>query len=116
MPRRPGSTVLGGGFLRPLTRVGNSAATITRTQSSATLNEHISPGSTSIVGVGVGAAVGMGHSKSPSPVLSQGYEAPAMVRRSTEGDPRELPVLEQRRRELRGREAEGDTSFRAHGW
>jgi hypothetical protein len=107
-PRRPGSTVLGGGFLRPLTRVGNNLSPISRTQSSATLVTPV---------IAQGPSL-LAHTKSPSPLGGgeRGYEAPAMMRRSTEGDPRDLGGSEQRKRELARRSDTMDTSYRAHGW
>ncbi|ORY27178.1 hypothetical protein BCR39DRAFT_238711 [Naematelia encephala] len=94
--RRTQPNVLGGGFLRPLTRVGDTAG-LNRTQSSANLS---SPGS----------------SDGPSPARSDiVYEAPAMVRRSTDGDPRESSY-EARRKALAVRSEGMDTSYRTHGW
>jgi hypothetical protein len=47
-------------------------------------------------------------------------EAPPMMRRSTEGDPREMSEQERerliRRRELAKRSETMDTSYRTHGW
>ena len=94
--RRTQPNVLGGGFLRPLTRVGE-AAQIGRTQSSATLDNLTRPTSPSTV--------------TPSPLL----EAPAMVRRSADGDG-SAGSHESRRRELARRSGTMDTSYRSHGW
>lgn len=89
-----------GGFLRPLTRVGTGEqAIINRTQSSANLSSarHES---------------GPGRSISPAVI-----EAPAMIRRSTEGSPvAEWKVEVDRRREIARRNAGMDTSYRMHGW
>ena len=92
--RRPQPNVLGGGLLRPLTRVGENSP-LNRTQSSAALDLVSSNSS---------------HTASP---LS--LEAPAMIRRSTDGDGR-ASSHEMRRRELAKRNEAMDTSYRSHGW
>ncbi|KAK4685571.1 hypothetical protein P7C73_g4574, partial [Tremellales sp. Uapishka_1] len=100
-PRRKSQpTVLGGGFLRPLTRVGENSP-IGRTHSSATLS-------------------GPSQSRSASPILpvpGDGLEAPAMMRRSTDGDGLQMQERErERKRELARRSGTMDTSYRLHGW
>ncbi len=92
--RRTQSNVLGGGFLRPLTRVGENSPII-RTQSSANL-----------------VPSGQSSPRSASPLA---LEAPAMTRRSTDGDGR-ASSDEMRRQELARRSETMDTSYRSHGW
>lgn len=115
-PPRSRPTVLGSGFLRPLTRVGNTSPTgqphpqsqyqnqnqnqnqppngISRTQSSAALY-------------------------STSPRISPATEhpqtlAPPMLRSSTEGVA--LDAQLERRKQLAKRSETMDTSYRLHGW
>ncbi|KAK8869728.1 hypothetical protein IAR55_000296 [Kwoniella newhampshirensis] len=90
--RRTQPNLLGGGFLRPLTRVGESSPSLGRTQSSATLVETPGEGSGS---------------------NSVADGAPMMVRRSTDGEGLQR---ERERRELARRRDTTDTSYRAHGW
>ncbi len=93
--RRTQANVLGGGFLRPLTRVGEPSL-LGRTQSTAALQ-----------------LVFANEPPSPSPLGAP--EAPAMIRRSTDGDGR-ASSHELRRRELARRSETMDTSYRSHGW
>lgn len=121
-------SVLGGGFLRPLTRVGHghgnananangagaSTTAITRTQSTATL---VGSHSHSPSGVTLGPAIGHGQ---PEP------QAPPMMRSNTEGGrSRAGPSgtntglgtsVKVDRSELQRRSETMDTSYRMHGW
>jgi len=88
LARRSGG-VLGGGFLKPLTRVGGEGDTsLSRTQSSANLTQG-------------------------SPTTAAPSEAPMMQRRLTDGDGR---LSETTRRAESRRSETRDTSYRSHGW
>ncbi|WWD15999.1 hypothetical protein CI109_100423 [Kwoniella shandongensis] len=94
--RRTQPSLLGGGFLRPLTRVEfENKSALNRTSSSATLVDSPSE---------VAGATGSG---------SLGNAAPMMARRSTDGEGLQR---ERERRELARRRDTTDTSYRAHGW
>lgn len=130
--RRTQPNVLGG-YLRPLTRVGglidatgnrSDGAIISRTQSSANLTtapsevtRSLSPGdgdATSPHGHHYTSTNQLGSS---AVGLEQGYEAPAMVRRSTEGSPHAHWKDDiERRRELVRRSVAQDQGYRTHGW
>lgn len=143
--RRRQPSVLGNGWLRPLTRVGGEMAPINRTQSSSHLPRSPGEGVTSHDEGGQHTSPGLSRVSSSSAVsTSASYEAPAMLRRSTEGDPRnalagqahlprsngnghidpDLLSIKQReaweraerRRQLAERSQTLDTSYRTHGW
>ncbi|WWC89928.1 uncharacterized protein L201_004857 [Kwoniella dendrophila CBS 6074] len=124
--RRTTPNILGGGnFLRPLTkaltaqaaqpqkgqaqvRISNQVEqqTLNRNSSSTNLSNNDGNGNTTVNGNIIN---NIARSESPS-----NLGAPAMMRRSTEGD--ELHKERERRRELARRRDTTDTSYRLHGW
>nr|XP_019042336.1 hypothetical protein I302_08938 [Kwoniella bestiolae CBS 10118]OCF21266.1 hypothetical protein I302_08938 [Kwoniella bestiolae CBS 10118] len=107
--RRTTPNILGGGFLRPLTR-----ATIAQPLPQSPIQNQPLP---QVHGQGISRnssttnlnLIDSERSESPS-----NMEAPAMMRRSTEGDG--LHKERERRRELARRRDTTDTSYRLHGW
>lgn len=128
---RKRSNVLGGGFLRPLTRATDEHAALGRTQSSLSINGNAGAGGSGFANVpGVGgtgmerAGPGVHGTQQRSVTMNGppgrrssdrslgGATATAMVRSSTEGDQKEMERARMRR-ELQRRD---DTSYRSHGW
>ncbi|WRT67261.1 uncharacterized protein IL334_004228 [Kwoniella shivajii] len=120
--RRTTPNVLGGGnFLKPLTR-----ATVTQQVQQQHHHQSSKPEPESMLPIqrkqstpSVNFTIAEGErSESPSYTNGDGdapgLEAPAMMRRSTEGD--ELHKERERRRELARRRDTTDTSYRLHGW
>lgn len=114
--QRKRNNVLGGGFLRPLTRAteeqGTQGTALGRTQSSLGVNglDRVGPGvngtqQRSVTVHGPPSNTRRGSDKSIG-------SATAMVRSSTEGDQKEMERA-RARRELARRD---DTSYRSHGW
>lgn len=109
---RKRANVLGGGFLRPLTRATDEGhgQVLGRTQSSLSISgsERAGPGVTGTQQRSVTLNGPPGRRGSDRSIAS----ATAMVRSSTEGDQKEMERARVRR-ELARRD---DTSYRSHGW